>query len=41
MFGAFLLLFPSWRTVTAWMAKNNHNLAGNQEVDRHDAYNSG
>ncbi|MCY9848586.1 hypothetical protein [Pectobacterium jejuense] len=41
MFAAFLLLFPSWRTVAASMAKNSHNLAGNQEVDRHDAYNSG
>ncbi|MFJ5451782.1 hypothetical protein ACIPT4_01855 [Pectobacterium jejuense] len=40
MFAAFLLLFPLWRKVAAWMAKNSHNLAGNQEVDRHDAYNS-
>ncbi|WP_302476405.1 hypothetical protein [Pectobacterium polaris] len=41
MLTAFLLLFPSWRKVTARMAKNSHNLAGSQEVDRHDAYNSG
>ncbi|WP_154715538.1 hypothetical protein [Pectobacterium fontis] len=36
---AFLLLFPSWRERAVLMAKNDHNLAGNQEVDRRDAYN--
>ncbi|WP_263485504.1 hypothetical protein [Pectobacterium versatile] len=41
MLAAFLLLFPSWRKVAALMAKNSHNLAGNQEVDRLDAYNLG
>ncbi|WP_268810685.1 hypothetical protein [Pectobacterium carotovorum] len=40
MFAAFLLLFPSWRKVTEWMAKNSSNLAGNQKVASHDAYNA-
>ncbi|MEI7366938.1 hypothetical protein PJ912_03875 [Pectobacterium colocasium] len=39
MFAAFLLLFAPWRKVAASMAKNSHNLAGNQEAIRHGAYN--
>ncbi|WP_409158832.1 hypothetical protein [Pectobacterium sp. B2J-2] len=41
MCAIFLLLFPPWWKVTALMAKNSHNLAGNQEVVRHDTYNPG